>query len=104
VRDIAHTKVTLSPDTMANMSFKAGECMPSGERSPPVRLVAEVHVGAMLQHAMPPALEMTCHAKAGVQVLQPKRTSELWQRGLPIDESKLYSISVDFDDRFVMHE
>ena len=103
VRDIAHTTVTLSPNTMANMTFKAGECMPFGKRSPPVRLVAEAPVGAVLQHAPPPAVEVTCHAKAGVQVLQPKRTSELWQRGLPIDESKLYTISVDFDGRFVMH-
>lgn len=102
VRDMAHTRVTLVPDAeaMAAIKFKAGEHLL--ERSPPVRLVAELPAAAAQQSAGSQALQVACHARAGIQVLQHKPIKELWQTRVPIDVSRLYSVSVDFNGHFLL--
>lgn len=105
VRDVAHTLLTLPPHNMATMTFDTGDCCHANVGVPPVKLVAAPPADTMQQPAVPPpALLVTCHVKAEIQVLQPKKECKLWQTGVPIDVSKLYSIPVDFNGRFVMHE
>lgn len=96
VRNIAHTRVTLSPNMMAGMTFQ------SSAGVPPVKLSALAPPAATPQPAALPAVQLTCHARAGMQVLQPRHISKVWQAGLPIDERRLFSVSVDFDGRAII--
>jgi hypothetical protein len=87
VRNLAYTLLTLNPPTMATMTFNPAGSWHNGICLPPVRLVAEPLDDATPQHAPPPAVLLTCHPRAEIQVLQLQEDDSLWQSGLPIDVS-----------------
>lgn len=88
VRDAAHTDVTLSSDSMTGMCFNG--------TSRPVELLARAPAEAQPGAVTAAVVRVICHARAGIEVLQPKGDDVLWQESVPYDVSMKYSIAVDF--------